>query len=222
LATINTLAAAVLGRIEEANPPVFWNLQGEIYDFIVEAMNEATMITGEPEIRQLLPFTLAANTTLFTVPAPLVALLRIQAPNWVEKTTLWDLDRMSPGWESDVGAVPDYWFPYGLTQFGIHPQLSQSTQVFLTGIALPIPTGAPYTGTELVPFQSEYSDGFEDYAAHICTLKEGGEEFKQSLKVYGRYLDSMAQLSNFSYRKGSLRFSRVVGAPASVSPVEKK
>ena len=222
MSSINTLATAVLGRIEEANPPVFWNLQGEIYDFCVEAMNEATMITGEPEIRQLSSFTLAANTTLFTVPAPLVALLRVQAPNWVEKTTLWDLDRLTPGWESDVGAVPDYWFPYGLTQFGIHPQLTQSLQVFLTGIALPIPTGAPYTGSELIPFQPEYNDGFEDYAAHICTLKEGGKEFQASLKVYGRFLDAMTQLGNFAYRKGSLRFSRIVGTPASVTPVEER
>jgi hypothetical protein len=222
VSTINTLATAVLGRIEEANPPVFWQLQGEIYDFIVEGMNEAVMITGEPEVRQLVPFTLAANTTLFTVPAPLVALLRVQSPNWVVKTSLWDLDRITPGWESDVGTVPDSWFPYGLTQFGIHPQLNQAMQVFLTGIALPVPTGAPYTGSEAIPFQPEYNDGFEDYAAHIATLKEGGEEFKQSLKVYGRFLDGMTQLSNFAYRKGALRFSRVVGAPARVTPVEER
>jgi hypothetical protein len=222
LSTLNALAALVLNRIEEANPPVFWNLQGEIFPFLVESMNEAALITGEPQIRQTVPFTLAAEQTIFTIPSSMIALLRIQAPNWVEKTTLWDLDRNLPGWESDVGPTPDYWFPIGLTKFGIHPQLTASMQVFLTGVQLPIATGRPYTGTEPVPFQPEYYDGFEDYAAHVCALKEGGEEFKSSMKLYDRFLKSMTDLSNFSFRKGSLRFTRTVGAPAAVTPVEKR
>lgn len=186
-------------------------------------MNEAALITGEPEVAQTTTlFTLAANTTLFTVPPAFIALLRIQTPNWLPKTSLWDLDRQTPGWESDYGPVPDSWFPYGLTQFGIHPQLSQSVQVFLTGILLPVSSARPYTGAEVVPYQEEYFDGLEDYAAHICALKEGGEEFKSSAKLYDRFLATMTELSNFSYRKGSLRFTRTVGAPSAVTPVEQK
>lgn len=222
MSTLASLAALVLNRIEETNPPVFWNLQGEIYPFLVEAMNEAMMITGEPQIRQSVPFTLQPFQTIFNVPASMVALLRIQAPNWVDKTTLWDLDRNTPGWESDVGDAIDYWFPIGLTQFGIHPQLTQQANVFLTGVQVPVPTPRPYAGTEPVPFQSEYFDDFEDYAAHICGLKEGGEEFMQSSKLYDRFLEGMTELSNFAWRKGSLRFTRTVGAPAAITPVEKK
>lgn len=220
---INDIAVnQVIPRIEEANPPVFWNLQGELYQFIVEAMNEAALITGEPQIRQLVPFTLAANTTLFTLPTSMLALLRLQAPAWIPKTSLWDLDRMLPGWESDVGTAPDYWFPYGLNQFGIHPMLNASITCFLTSIAVPVPTSAPYTGTEPVDFQNEYIDGFADYAGHACTLKEGGQEFIQSSKLYDRFLAKMTDLSSFAYRKGSLRFTRTVGAPAAVNRVEKK
>lgn len=222
MSTLATLAQAVFNRIEESNPPVFWDLQGEIYPFLIEAMNEATMITGEPQMRQGNPFTLTANTTIFQIPSTMVALLRIQAPNWVEKTSLWDLDRITPGWESDVGDTIDSWFPIGMTQFGIHPQLTQDTQVFLTGVRIPITSPQPYTGAEVIPFQLEYTDDFEDYAAHICGLKEGGEEFKQSSKLYDRFLAGMVEMSNFAYRKGSLRFTRGVGAPAAVTPVEKK
>lgn len=219
---LSGLGDAVQYRLEEpVGPGIFWSLTGELYPFLVEAMNEAALITGEPEIRQTALFTLAANTTLFTVPPSFIALLRIQTPNWLQKTSLWDLDRMSPGWESDVGTAPDSWFPYGLTQFGIHPQLTTSVQVYLTGIALPVPSGRPYTGLENVPYQSEYFDGLEDYAAHVAALKEGGEEFKQSAKLYDRFLADMAELSNFSFRKGALRFTRTVGAPSTVTPVEK-
>jgi hypothetical protein len=223
MSTLATLGALVQDRLEEPRGPgIFWSLTGEIYDMLVEAMNEATLITGEPEIRQKVPFTLAAGTTIFTLPSPGVALLRIQAPNWVDKTTLWDMDRMLPGWESDTGPSPDYWFPFGLTQFGIHPQLTASIQVFLSYIALPVPTGRPYTGAEPVDFQQEFNEGFVDYAAHVAQLKEGGEEFLQSAKLYDRFLSKMTELSNFSWRKGSLRFTRTVGAPSRITPIEKE
>ena len=224
MANLAYLGELVQNRLEEpVGPPgIFWSLTGEIYPTLVEAFNEATLITGEPEIRQSALFTLNANQTIFTLPPACVALLRIQAPQWIQKTSLWDMDRMLPGWESDVGDVIDYWFPIGLTQFAIHPQLNASVQVFLTYIALPVPTGRPYSGSENVDFQTEFEEGFVDYSAHVTTLKEGGEEFIQSAKLYDRFLAKMETLSNFSYRKGSLRFTKTVGAPARITPVQQK
>lgn len=222
MATLSQLAQAVCNRIEETDPPVFWNLQGEIYQFLVEAMNEAALITGEPQMQQVSDFTLAAGTSIFSTPATYIALLRIQAPNWVMKTSLWDLDRNLPGWESDYGPTPKYWYPIGLNQFGVYPLLLNPVNVTLTGVQLPINTGVPYTGNEVVPFQTEYLDGFEDYAAHVCGLKEGGQDFKSSAKVYDRFIQTMMEMSNFAYRKGSLRFTRTVGPTAQVTPVEKR
>jgi hypothetical protein len=223
MSTLSNLGDLVQQRLEEpVGAGIFWERIGEIYPMLVEAMSEATLITGEPEIRQNVPFTLNAGQTIFTLPSPGLALLRIQAPNWVDKTTLWDLDRMLPGWESDAGDAPDYWFPFGLTQFGIHPQLTASAQCFLSFIALPVPSGRPYTGAENVDFQSEYQEGFVDYAAHVAQLKEGGEEFIQSSKLYDRFLSKMVELSNFSWRKNSLRFTRTVGAPSRITPVERE
>jgi hypothetical protein len=223
MSTLATLAALVQDRLEEPRGPgVFWSLAGEIYPTLVEAMREAALITGEPEVRQAALFTLTSGTTFFTLPANAICLLRLQAPNMVQKTSVWDLDRDNSSWESDQGTVPDYWFPVGLTQFGIHPQLKSNIQANLTYIALPVPTGRPYTGAETVDFQQEFNEGFSDYSAHVLQLKEGGEEFVQSSKLYDRFLSRMTELSNFSYRKGSLRFTRSVGAPARVTPIERE
>jgi hypothetical protein len=223
MSTLATLGSLVQQRLEEpVGPGIFWSLQQEIYPGLVEAMNEAALITGEPEIRQAAPFSLGPNQTVFSLPSNAIALLRVQAPNWVQKTSLWDMDRMLPGWEGDVGFTPDYWFPIGLNQFGIHPQLEATVQCALTFIALPVPTGRPYTGSEPADFQQEFEEGFVDYCAHVLQLKEGGEEFMQSAKLYDRFLSKMVELSNFSYRKGSLRFTRTIGAPARVTPVEKE
>jgi len=221
--TLMQLATEVLNRLEE-NPsaPVFWNLQGEVYPAIVFAANEAALITGEPEVIQITPFTLTANTSLFSLPAAAIALLRIQAPQWLTKTSLWDMDRMLPGWESDVGPTPDYWFPVGLTQFCIHPQLQGNVTAFLTYLALPVPTVTPYTGLETLDYQPEFQEGIIDYAAHVLQAKEGGKEFQSSAKLYDRFLAKMTQLSNFSYRTGSIKFTRTVGSTATVTPVEKK
>jgi hypothetical protein len=137
-----------------------------------------------------------------------------QDSGFIQKTSIWDLDRMLPGWEADVADGIDSWFPVGLTQFGIHPQLTAPLQVVLTYIALPVPVVTPYTGLETVDFQQEYSGAFIDYAAHILTAKEGGEEFIQSAKLYDRFLSKMSELSNFAVRKDRLRFTRTMGVAA--------
>jgi hypothetical protein len=100
--------------------------------------------------------------------------------------------------------------------------LNASVQGYLTYIALPVATPRPYTGNESVDFQPEYEEAFSDYSAHILTAKEGGEEFLQSAKLYDRFLAKMAELSNFSYRKGSLKFTRTVGGISGTNPVEKR
>jgi hypothetical protein len=128
---------------------------------------------------------------------------------------------MLPGWENDVGgSVPDFWFPIGLTQFGIHPQLTAPVSVIVSGIVEPVSTPRPYTGNESVNFQNEFREAFVDYAAFTATLKEGTIEFRESIRVYDRFISRMQELGKFASRKGSLRFSRTLGAVASTNPVE--
>lgn len=187
---------------------------------------EATLITGEPELRGPSPFTLSANTTIHTVPTGIVSVVRIEGPPTLFKTSMWDMDQMIPNWQNDVAPVandrPTHWFPIGLTRFGIYPKLNAPAQVFLDYMALPITDARPYAGTENIPFQAEYEEGFTDYAAHIARLKEGGEGFIGSMAALDRFNEKMIELSKFGYRKGALRFTRAMGAPAKVTEVEER
>jgi len=229
VSTINDLVPLVLDRIEESRTnPIFWDVQKEIMVFLVEAMNEAALITGEPEIRYSNSLTTSSQLTLpanqtvmtFSGDVPLFGMMRLESSGQVKKTTVWDMDRMLPGWENDTGDAPDFWFPIGLTMFGIHPQLVAPVTVIVSGIAEPIPIPRPYTGVEPCDFQEEYREAFVDYAALTASLKEGTSEFQQSIRVYDRFISKMQELSKFASRKGSLRFSRTMGTPAAVTPVE--
>jgi hypothetical protein len=231
MSILNDLVPLVLDRIEESRvSPKFWNVEKEILVFLVEALNEAALITGEPQVRFIqslvtgAPITLAANQTVFDITGdvPIFGMMRLESLGQVMKTSLWDLDRMIPGWENDVGAEIQHWFPIGLTQFGIHPQLEAPVNVFVSGVAQPVPSPRPYTGEEQMDFQEEYRDAFVDYAAHIAALKEGGKEFTDSIFVYNRFLKRAQELSKFATRKGSLRFTKTMGMVSKISSVEQR
>jgi hypothetical protein len=222
MATLSSLADEVQQRLEEPiGPGIFWSRTYEIYPMLVQAINEASLITGEPEVRQTTPFTITAGGNIFTTPGQAIAIIRIQAPNWIPKTSVWDLDRMTPGWEADTGDAPDSWFPVGLNLFGIHPKLNAPVSCFLSYIALPVNFPRPYTGAEKVDLQTEYVEGIIDSATHLLQAKEYGEEFKSSMKLYDRYLSKMTALSQFAWKKGALRFTRTAGVSARITPKEK-
>jgi hypothetical protein len=232
MSTISNLEVLVLDRLEESRTnPIFWSVPSEIRVFLVEAMNEAALLTGEPEIRYTTnqaaaggPLVLPAgqNVVQLNQNVPLFGMMRLESSGTVKKTTVWDMDRFLPGWENDTGDLPDFWFPIGLTLFGIHPQLNAPVNVIVSGIAEPITSPRPYTGAESVDYQEEYRDALVDYAAHIAGLKEGTKEFMDSIKVYDRFISRMQELSKFATRKGSLRFSRTMGVQGSTTPVEQR
>ena len=227
MATISNLEVGVLDRLEEDRvTPKFWSVQDEIRPYLVEAMMEATLISGEPEIRRSTLFTIAADTTIHSVPSEAVALLRVQGHVAIPKTTLWELDEMIDGWRSDTADVNNdvlqYWFPIGLTRFGIYPKLNAVSNVTLHYIGLPVTAARPYAGTESVPFQDEYDDAFTDYAAHVSRLKEGGNDFVGSIRALDRFNEKMIELSKFAYRKHALRFTRTMGAASVTTEVEEK
>lgn len=219
-APLDAVAVAVQNRLEESTDSagIFWDVAQEIRPAVVEAMNEATLITGEPQVRATTLFTVPASTVFapLAMPADAVALLRVEG---LRKTYVWDLDRQYPGWETAVGDKPRFWFPFGLTMFGIYPCLTGPAQVVLNYVKIPVATPPPYTGIEATPFQAEYIDAFADMAAHIMRFKEAGAEFDQSFAEYNRYLSKMESLSNFAYRKNSLRFTRSAGAQSAINEV---
>lgn len=306
MTTMADIAGRVQQRLEEVvGPPgVFWDYQNEILPIIAEAMNEAALISGTVQVAQNATLTLPINTTYITLPANVIALLRIVSPpSAVQKTDLYSLDQMLPGWQTvggtgmlvalvsvsrvslvttavtatahgyskgqkvDVGGVLNntfngggftvmtvpsptsftyanagpnatstggntnssstpqiqqiqYWFPLGLNQFGVYPQLTVPQQVSISYLAYPVTVSPPYTGTETVPFQQEFIDGLQEYAAHVLRFKEAGYEFQASQTNYQEFLDTMRQLAVFQSRHDSLVFTTAVGAKVRVNPVE--
>lgn len=228
MATINDIAVRVLQRLEESTTaPVFWNLQQEVYPIIVEAMNEAALLTGVVQVAQTATLTLPAGTNYVAMPQNAIAILRLAGPPAVKKTDVYTLDQLCPGWENEGGAGVNpavqqiqYWFPLGVSQFGIYPKLTVPQKVKLVYLGYPVTVSPPYTGLETVPFQTEFLDGLEEYVAHILRLKESGYEFQASQTNYQQFLTMMRDLNVFQARHDSLVFTTAAGARVRVNPVE--
>lgn len=223
------IAVRVQQRLEEVvGPPgVFWDYQNEILPIIAEAMNEAALISGVIQAAQNVTFLLPADTTYVTMPPNAIALLRVQGPTVVQKTDLYSLDQMLPGWQNAGGSAADpkvqqiqFWFPLGVNQFGIYPKLSQPQQVKINYLTYPVTVSPPYTGTEPVLFQQEFIDGLQEYVAHVLRLKEAGYEFQASQTNYQQFLDTMRSLTIFQARHDSLIFTQAMGVKVRANPVE--
>lgn len=228
MATISDLELRVQSRLEEATDDtgVFWDMQNEIRTAIVEAMNLATIVTGDPQVRASTTYDVAASTvfTPLAMPSDALALLRVEGPGGLpmHKAWIWDLDRHLPGWEVATGDTPQFWFPFGLSQFGIYPCLTAPAKVVLSYVQMPVTTPPPYSGSETVPFQAEYFTGLEDYAEVVARFKEANPEFQQSFPVLNRSLAYLERMSSFAYRKGSLRFTRAGGSSSALNDVRSK
>lgn len=218
MSLISDLEVEVQDRLEEARDGVgvFWDLQNEIRPLIVEAMNVATLITGDPEVRPKQMFTVAPGQNLQTMPSGGLALLRVEGVSNlpIKKVQVKDLDRHYYQWQNDSGDVPQLWFPFGLGAWGVYPKLTAEVQVRITYVGFPVNEGRPYSGAEALPFQDEYREAFSDYATHAARLKEGGAEFDESIAGYNRFLSRMQEMSKYAYRKGVVRFTMAPGATA--------
>lgn len=231
MATIANIESRVRDRLEENGPLYFWNLQNEIRPFIVEALFAATLITGEPQFKQTTTFftipqgpTSPIAVTLYSVPSDCLSLSRVEAAQGltIDKTFIWDLDRLYPNWETTTGPQAQYWYPFGLTQFGIYPSLTAPQEVQLTYIQTPVAVARPYTGAENLPLPLEYFEGLEDWAAAMARLKEGGQEFDEAQAVLQRAVDKFGALSRWVWRKNSLRFTRALGSQSRINEVSTK
>lgn len=222
--TVASLEPQVCSRLEESYPnPVFWDLTHEIRPLIVEAMFEAALITGEPEVRLTSQTTITADSNIQTMPENAIAIIRMQGPKgMIRKTSVKDLDWIKPNWQMETGPNIKHWFPIGLSSFGVYPKLQSEVQVVLSIVELPVVSSRPYTGNETADFQQEYTEAFDRYAAAALRLKEGGPEFQQGLLDYEYFLAKMSELSKFGERKHALRFTRTMGHTSQVTPVEKR
>jgi len=226
MATIADLEGNVASRVEEVEPTVFWDNQNEIRPAIVEAMMLATLITGEPQVRATTAYTVSASQifTPLAMPSDAIALLRVEGPNSlpIQKCWIWDLDRQLPGWEVATGDTPQYWVPFGLSQWALVPCLTAPVEVVLSYVQTPVLTPPPYTGNEPIPYNAEFFDGLEDYAEVVVRFKEGNPEFQQAFTPLNRALACFEALSRLAYRKNSLRFTRAGGASSALNDVRSR
>jgi len=224
---ISTLALRTLDRLEEVNPPVFWNLTTEIYSGLVEAMNDLLILVGRPSFSVNQPLVLAANTVWQSIPKGQLLITDIQGPSsalW--RVSLTDMDYTQASWlndwENDTAAVPVRWGPVGFTKFFVHPAPTTAIQVTVTSIPYPTTDTWPYNGSELVPFHKEFFEALEMYAAHYAQIKETGAEFQASMELYHSYLMLAERMTTIESRKDPLIFSRSFGGPVGVNPLKKR
>ena len=229
---LSDLLPDVLGRIEEANPPVFWNLTGEVYPSMVDALFEAALFTGLIQIVNV-PVTLDPGSTYYIIQGPggfgqgtfgnlgfgaivpqgIIAPTRMVAPYMIRKTTLKALDDYTPGWQQEAPSTQiKAWFPLGTTFLGIYPQLSVQATITMDFLVSPVNKARPYDGSETIPLQQEFLDTLTQYAAASLRAKEAGAEAEEADVVFQEFMAKMKQLSAFQQRVDSLVYSPAFGA----------
>lgn len=219
--TASHIADRVQQRLEEPiGTGTFWNRTNEVLPAVMEAMNEAALLTGVVQTVQSTPITLPTGTNFVSLPTNAMALLRVNAPVYIPKTSVFALDNLNRTWENDTGTQIKSWFPLGVTKFGIYPQLTVQQQITVVYLAYPVTVAPPYTGTEPVPFQDEFHESLEQYAAHVLRLKEAGTEFQASINIYQSFLETMRTLDAFETRHDALVWTRSAGMSVRVTPVE--
>jgi hypothetical protein len=221
---LNDLLDDVLGRVEENPPdadyfpgPTFWNLVGEVWPKMVDAMFESNLITGTVQANNQL-VTIAADTTYFTLPKGAFGPLRLKAPYSIRKTSLAALDQMVPDWQQQSpGTQIRAWFPLGVSGFGVFPQMIAETSVVMDWIVSPVNEARPYTGNETIPFQTEFADLVAMYAAASLRMKEGGSEAEGAATVLNEYLGKVKVLSLFQGRLDALVLTKAYGGNVGVN-----
>ena len=231
--TLADLLPDLAGRVEETDPnnPVFWSLTYEFLPSLVDAMFEASLVTGTVQVHDI-QITLAAGTTYFDlqnntgigIPAGVVAALRLKAPYAIRKTTVQNLDATVPGWQSEAPLPPTTrgsnikaWFPLGVSKFGIYPQLAADSVVTMDFLVAPTTAVRPYTTGIAVPLQEEFSDLLPMYAAVVCRAKELGAESEEADTVMNEYMQAVKQLSLFQSRLDQLVMTKNYGAKMQVN-----
>jgi hypothetical protein len=222
--TIATLANNVQSRLEEPiGAGQWWSRQYELYSAIVESMNDLMLLVGRPTQTVNFPFNLIPNQVWQAIPKGLFLITDIQgagAPLY--KVNLYDMDYLQSSWgsdwEQDVGDVAKRWGPVGFNLFFVHPAVSTGQTVNINAITYPTTDVWPYTGTETVPFEDNYFQILEEYAAFYGRIKELGGEFQTGMKLFDQYLAGAKRMSQIQDRRDPLIFSSGYGSAQKTNP----
>lgn len=126
-------------------------------------------------------------------------------------------------WENDTSVTgPLRWAPIGMTMFAVHPAPSVPVQVNINAVAYPVAEPWPYNGSEVVPFQHEFHDAIEEYAACYLRLKEGGTETMNGVKLYDSYLARTKRMTEIQDRRDPVLFTPSYGAVAGINALPRR
>ena len=225
---ISTLAANLQSRLEEpSGPGAWWSLQYELYTALAEAENDLMLLVGRPTQIVNVPFSLAPNTVWQTLPKGYFAITDIQGfSSPLYKVNLWDMDYLmsswGPDWTQDVDQVAARWAPIGFNMFAIHPAVSTAQTVNVTAIQYPMTDVWPYTGAEAVPFEDNFFQLLEVYAAHYCRIKEIGGEFQEGMKLFDEYMQGAKRMTTLQDKRDPLLFTSGYGGSQNINPTTRR
>ncbi len=226
---ISVLANNVQSRLEEVpgSQGAWWSRQMEIYSAISEAMNDLLLLVGRPGQVVNFPFALTPNTPWQTIPKGIMCVTDIQgAGSALYKISLWDLDVLQTAWGSDwqqdVGPVALQWCPIGFNKFVVHPAPAYPQTVNIYAISYPIQQTWPYDGTSTVPFEDNYFQLIEEYAAFYCRIKELGTEFQEGMKLFEQYMAGARRMTQIQDLRDPLLFTMGYGGSQNVNPTTKR
>ena len=106
--------------------------------------------------------------------------------------TLFSMDLGADGWQAD-DSTPTEWMPVGLTQVAIHPAHAAGSGTLdidgLISATIPTTDGAfpdiPHSDVEVLL----------DYAHHIATFKQGGQEFQNGMFMLQKFMNTARDAS---------------------------
>jgi hypothetical protein len=224
--TIATLANNVQSRIEEnpvGGPGAWWSRQFELYTALIEACNDLMLLIGRPTQIVNFPLTLVPNQVWQVVPKGWLLVTDIQgagAPLY--KVNLWDMDYLQSSWGSDwtqdVDDAAKRWCPIGFNMFAVHPACSTPQTVNVAAIQYPTTDVWPYDGTGTVPFEDNYFEALEIYAAAYCRLKELGGEAQIGFQLLDQYMGIAKRMTQIQDRRDPLLFTMSYGAAGKTNP----
>lgn len=226
--TISTLADKVQNRLEETvGSGAWWSRVYELYSALAEAENDLLLLVGRPTQVVTVPVTLTANTVWQTMPKGYLHITDIQgASGPLYRINLWDLDYTQTywgsDWEQDVADVVIEFAPIGFNLFVVHPAPAVPQVVQITAVQYPVTTTWPYDGTQTVPFEDNYFQIIEEYAAFYARIKELGSEFQEGLKLFDSYMQGAKRMTQIQDLRDPLLFTSGFGATQNVNPITKR
>jgi hypothetical protein len=224
--TLAALAPQVSERLQD-DSNVFWSLDYEVYGGLAEGISELLLLVGRPTNVVTTPFSPAVNSVWNTVPSPILFITDVLvAGAQLKKTSLRSLDvtlaSWGPNWESDRASLPKRWAPVGVGMFVLHPAPLTPITIELSGIEIPFTDPWPPTGAETSPFQTEFDQALQIFAAHYARIKEGGAEFSEGVKLYTQFLEIGQRMTTIQDRRDALVFTRSFGTPTAPSHVSSR